>query len=189
MGRPWRPAHAGRMPNYRRVWVPGGTYFFTVNLLERRHTLLVDRVDALRVAFGVARSSRPFEVIAMVVLPDHLHCVWQLPPGDDDHATRWRQIKTAFVKQIPRGERRSLRRQIKAERGVWQHRYWEHLIRDERDLRNHVDYIHFNPVKHGHCLKARDWPYSSFHRFVRNGVLPPDWAGESVRRVLHPPIE
>jgi len=167
------------MPNYRRMWVPGGTYFFTVNLLERRHTLLTDRVDALRGAFAAARMARPFEIIAIVILPDHLHCIWRLPPGDDDHATRWRQIKTAFVKCVPCGERRSIRRRAKAERGIWQRRYWEHLIRDERDLRNHIDYIHFNPVKHGWAQRPRDWPHSSFHRFVREGVLPADWAGSA----------
>ena len=168
------------MPNYRRAWVPGGTYFFTVNLLERRRTLLVDRVDVLRHSFAAARAARPFDIIAIVILPDHLHCVWQLPPGDDDHATRWRHIKTAFVKQVPCDERRSLRRHIKAERGIWQRRYWEHLIRDERDLRNHIDYIHFNPVKHRYVSQVRDWPHSSFHRFVREGVLPIDWSGESI---------
>ena len=171
--------HAVCMTNYRRVWVPGGTYFFTVNLLERRHTLLVDRMDALRGAFSAARVTRPFDIVAIVILPDHLHCVWQLPPGDDDYATRWRHIKTAFVKQVPCGERRSIRRQIKAERGIWQRRYWEHAIRDERDLRNHIDYIHYNPVKHGHVARVRDWPHSLFHRFVRDGVVPIDWAEAS----------
>lgn len=165
------------MPNYRRMWVPGGTYFFTVNLLERRRTLLIDRVDALRAAFIAAQRARPFDIIAIVILPDHLHCIWRLPPGDDDHATRWRHIKTAFVKHVPYGEHRSIRRRFKAERGIWQRRYWEHVIRDERDLRNHIDYIHFNPVKHGWAKRPGDWPYSSFHRFVLDGVLPADWAG------------
>jgi putative transposase len=179
IGRSWRPAHAGRMPNYRRAWVPGGTYFFTVNLLERRRTLLVDRVDVLRRSFAAVRATRPFDIIAIVILPDHLHCIWQLPPDDDDHATRWRHIKTAFVKQMPRGERRSLRRHFKAERGIWQRRYWEHLIRDERDLRNYIDYIHFNPVKHRYVSQVRDWPHSSFHRLVREGDLSADWSGEA----------
>ena len=95
----------------------------------------------------------------------------------DDHATRWRHIKTAFVKHVPYGEHRSIRRRFKADRGIWQRRYWEHVIRDERDLRNHIDYIHFNPVKHGWAKRPGDWPYSSFHRFVLDGVLPADWAG------------
>ncbi|MEJ7746511.1 MAG: transposase [Luteimonas sp.] len=165
------------MPNYRRVWVPGGTYFFTVNLLERNRRLLVDHVDQLRAAFHVARTARPFEVMAAVVLPDHLHCVWWLPAGDADNATRWRHIKATFSRSLPATERRSPRRLVKAERGIWQRRYWEHLIRDERDLAAHIDYIHFNPVKHGHVARVVDWPYSTFHREVRYGVLPADWGG------------
>jgi putative transposase len=113
------------MPNYRRVWVPGGTYFFTVNLLERRRSLLVDHVDALRAAFAAAQSVRPFVMIAVVVLPDHLHCIWRLPPEDADNATRWRHIKTAFSQSVPRQERRSERRVARKERGIWQRRYWE----------------------------------------------------------------
>lgn len=163
------------MPDYRRVWVPGGTYFFTVNLLERERTLLVDHLDALRAALRLTRAARPFAVIAMVVLPDHLHGVWQLPEGDADNATRWRQIKALFSRALPAGERRSAPRVRKRERGVWQRRYWEHLVRDERDLRQHVDYVHFNPVKHGLVARVGDWPHSSFHRFVRDRLLPPDW--------------
>jgi putative transposase len=165
------------MSNYRRAWVPGGTYFFTVNLLERNRRRLVDHVELFRIAFAQARATRPFDVIAAVVLPDHLHCVWQLPPGDADNAVRWKAIKATFSRSLPRGERRSARRVAKGERGVWQRRYWEHLIRDDRDLAAHVDYIHFNPVKHRHVIRVEDWPYSSFHRYVRNGTLPPDWAG------------
>lgn len=110
------------MPNYRRVWVPGGTYFFTVNLLERRRALLVDHVAALRDAFTATRRDWPFHVIAMVVLPDHLHCIWRLPPGDCDNATRWRLVKSRFSRAVPSGERLSARRRAKAERGVWQRR-------------------------------------------------------------------
>lgn len=163
------------MPDYRRVWVPGGTCFFTVNLLERDRQLLTDRIDALRTAFAQARRARPFDVIATVVLPDHLHCIWTLPPGDADNATRWAHIKAAFSRSVLEGEYRSPRRMAKAERGVWQRRYWEHLIRDERDLAAHVDYVHFNPVKHGHAMRAADWPYSTFHRFVARGDLSRDW--------------
>jgi putative transposase len=165
------------MPNYRRLWVPGGTYFFTVNLLERRRRLLVERIEALGRAFRMARAERPYTMVALVVLPDHLHCIWTLPEGDSDFASRWHCVKSAFSRDIPRHERRSSRRLAKGERGIWQRRYWEHVIRDERDLRNHIDYIHFNPVKHGWAQRPGDWPYSSFHRFVRDGVLPADWAG------------
>jgi putative transposase len=165
------------MPNYRRVWMPGGTYFFTVNLRERHSTLLVDRLDALRMAFRVAHATRPFEIIAAVVLPDHLHCIWLLPAGDRDNATRWRHIKTQFSKCVEANERRSASRIVHSERGIWQRRHWERLIRDERDLRSHIDYVHFNPVKHGLVEHVSDWPWSTFHRYVRTGILSRDWGG------------
>ncbi len=165
------------MPNYRRARVPGGTFFFTVNLLERRRALLVDHIDALRTAFRHARDARPFDILAIAVLPDHLHCVWCLPEGDDDNATRWRHIKTLFSRALPPGERLSARRRLKAERGIWQRRYWAHLIHDEADLRAHMDYVHINPFKHGLVARVADWPYSSFHRFVRLGWMPADWGG------------
>ena len=158
--------------------MPGGICFFTVNLLERRRRLLVERIDALGDAFRAAQAVRPFAMPACVVLPDHLHCLWVLPEGDADIATRWRHIKTSFSRAVPTGERRTLRRTAKAEHGVWQRRYREHLIRDETDLQAHVDYIHINPVKHGHAARSADWPHSSFHRYVRDGILPVDWACE-----------
>ncbi|HRN61979.1 MAG TPA: transposase, partial [Luteimonas sp.] len=144
----------------------------------RRRRLLTDRIDVLGDAFRAARVARPFSMPAWVVLPDHLHCVWVLPEGDADIATRWRHIKTLFSRAMPRGEQRSSRRLAKAERGIWQRRYWEHLIRDETDLQAHVDYIHINPVKHGHAARTVDWPHSSFHRHVRRGWLSVDWACE-----------
>ncbi|MEO5559734.1 MAG: transposase, partial [Dokdonella sp.] len=101
-----------------------------------------------------------------------LHCVWRLPAHDADNATRWRHIKTLFSRRVPRTERRSARRMARKERGVWQRRYWERLLRDERDLRHHVEYIHFNPVKHGYVERVCDWPHSSFHRHVREGKFP-----------------
>lgn len=164
------------MSRYRRAWVPGGTCFFTVNLLERRRTLLVDQIDALRRAFREAQAARPFVIEAIVVLPDHLHCVWRLPDGDADNATRWRHIKTMFSRMVPNGERRSSRRLAKGERGIWQRRFWEHLIVDENDLQRHVDYIHFNPVKHGYVLRAADWLYSSLRRDISRGMVGEDWA-------------
>jgi putative transposase len=163
------------MPNYRRVWVPGGTYFFTVNLLERDRALLVEHIDGLRAAFRAVQVVRPFDIVAMVVLPDHLHCIWQLPADDADNATRWRHIKSVFSRSLPREERRSARRLAKKERGIWQRRFWERLLRDEHDVRTHVDYIHFNPVKHGLMGCAGDWPYSTFHRYVRAGLSAADW--------------
>lgn len=170
------------------MWVPGGTYFFTVNLLERRRRLLVERIDALGRAFRSTQADRHYTMVACVVLPDHLHCIWTLPEGDADIANRWRQIKSTFSRELPADERRSQRRLAKGERGIWQRRYWEHLIRDERDLRHHIDYIHFNPVKHGHVARVRDWPHSSFHRYVERGLLPGDWSGEGIARISHPPM-
>lgn len=166
------------MSNYRRVRVPGGTYAFTVNLLERRRTLLVDHIEMLRESFRVAHTARPFALLAWVALPDHLHCVWRLPQGDDDNATRWRHIKSHFSRAIPTGERLCARRQAKAERGIWQRRYWERFVRDEDHLRRCIDYVHINPQKHGYVERIADWPHSSFHRYVKTGLLSADWAGE-----------
>jgi REP-associated tyrosine transposase len=166
------------MPDYRRNRIPGGTYFFTVNLLKRDSRLLTDRIDTLRAAVRTVRRAKPFHIDGWVVLPDHLHCIWTLPAGDADYASRWRAIKVAFSKSIPRGERLSAVRVARGERGIWQRRYWEHTIRDERDYGVHMDYLHFNPVKHGHVSRVADWPYSSFHRLAEAGLYAPDWAGD-----------
>ncbi|MEC5399929.1 REP-associated tyrosine transposase [Uliginosibacterium sp. H1] len=163
---------------YRRSFFPGGTFFFTVTLADRRSDLLVRYVDALRLAFQTVRARHPFDVTAIVVMPDHLHTIWQLPDGDDNYAQRWALIKSAFSRSIPSRESVSPSRRIKRERGIWQRRCWEHQIRDEQDFARHVDYIHFNPVKHGHASRVVDWPYSSFHRYVREGLLSVDWGGE-----------
>jgi len=166
------------MPDYRRNRVPGGTYFFTVNLLERRVRLLVEHVDALRNAVRQVRAQRPFHIDAWVVLPDHTHCVWTLPPGDADYSSRWKAIKIAFAKALPRTERLSAVRERKGGRGIWQRRFWEHTIRDDRDYAAHVDYVHINPVKHGLVERVADWLYSSFHRLVTDGIYPQDWAAD-----------
>jgi putative transposase len=167
------------MTNYRRNFLSGGSFFFTANLADRRLRLLTDHIDLLRKAFRGARLSHPFTIEAIVVLPDHLHAVWTLPEGDADFALRWRQIKSAFSRGLPNGERTSVSRAGKNERGIWQRRYWEHTLRDEADFARHVDYIHFNPVKQGHVTQVEDWPYSSFHRMVRLGIYPLDWAGDA----------
>jgi putative transposase len=166
------------MPDYRRNRVPGGTYFFTVNLLERRSRLLVEHIDAFREAVRQVRARKPFHIDAWVVLPDHAHCVWTLPPGDTDYSSRWKAIKIAFAKSLPKTERLSAARARKGERGIWQRRFWEHTIRDERDYAAHVDYVHINPFKHELVRQVSAWPYSSFHRLVAAGVYPNDWAGE-----------
>ncbi len=167
------------MTNYRRNFVPGSSYFFTVNLAERRLRLLTEHIGLLRAAFRNTRAQRAFTIDAVAVLPDHLHAIWTLPEGDADFATRWRLIKSAFSRALPPGERVSESRSAKGERGIWQRRYWEHTLRDENDFARHVDYIHFNPVKHGYVTRVKDWPHSSFHRMVRLGLCPEDWAGDA----------
>ena len=164
---------------YRRADISGGTYFFTVNLAERNRTFLIDHVDLLRSAIRKVIRRHPFRIDAMVILPDHLHALWTLPTEDCDYPTRWMLIKAGFSRRIAPGERRNTSRLKKGERGIWQRRYWEHLIQDDRDYARHVDYIHYNPVKHGYAQSPADWPHSSIHRFIENGVLPSDWACDS----------
>jgi putative transposase len=161
---------------YRRSIVPGGTYFFTVNLAVRSQDWLVKHIELLRDVFRAVRTRHPFDMIAMVVLPDHLHAIWQLPPNDADYPLRWSLIKSGFSRSSPKVERIRNSRQLKRERGIWQRRYWEHQIRDDRDLQTHVDYIHYNPVKHGHVVNPVDWPHSSIHRYIASGKLSSRWA-------------
>jgi len=158
------------MSDYRRVRVTGGCYFFTVVTYQRR-PLFDDEhnVDLLRQAFAWTRARRSFDIEAIVILPDHLHCVWRLPEGDNDFSGRWRTIKQFVSRRI---DATVLRR---GEKTVWQRRFWEHLIRDEEDWRRHVDYIHFNPVKHGMVNAPEDWPYSSYGRAVDRGWYPQGW--------------
>jgi Transposase and inactivated derivatives len=165
------------MPNYRRTRIQGGSYFFTVVLADRQSSLLLDRVDVLRTAIRGAKQARPFCIEAIVVLPDHLHCIWTLPKGDSNFAIRWAHIKGMFSKNVAASEPRGLSRIAKRERGIWQRRFWEHAIRDERDFALHADYIHYNPVKHGWAVSPAEWPLSSFSRFVAPGAYPPDWCG------------
>ena len=172
------------MPDYRRAWHPGGTYFFTVNLLQRQgNDLLIRHVDLLREAVRSVRQRHSFIIHGWVVLPDHLHCVIELPANDADFATRWRLIKIEFSKALPKTEKRSNVRVARGERGIWQRRYWEHLIRDEVDFRAHMDYVHINPLKHGLVRRVGDWPHSTFHRLVERGVYPADWAGGDADRL------
>lgn len=164
------------MTDYRRFYVPGTTWFFTVNLAERQHNhLLVERIDGLRAAFRYVKHRRPFRVDAVVILPDHLHCLWTLPSGDADFSTRWGLLKNHFSRAIPAGERLSHSRAKRRERGIWQRRFWAHWVTDQDDFNAHFDYIHWNPVKHGWVQQVADWPYSSFHRFVALGVYPITW--------------
>jgi len=166
------------MSRYRRAQVPGATYFFTVNLLNRRSDLLVRHIDLLRETVRATRLRHPFHIDAWVVLPDHMHCVWTLPDGDAGFALRWKVIKFAFARRLPKTEVLTATQRSRGERGIWQRRYWEHLIQDERDYRHHVDYVHRNPLKHGLEEHVVDWPYSSFHRAVGAGIYPVDWCGD-----------
>jgi len=163
------------MPDYRRNRVPGGTFFFTVNLPGRHSDLLVTHIDALRTAVRKAQGRSPFHIDAWVVLPDHMHCLWTLPEGDADFPVRWWTIKTAFSKSLPTGERRSPAMTGRGEPGIWQRRYREHTIRDERDYAAHMDTTHFNAVKHGVVEHAADWAFSSFERCVERGVYSIAW--------------
>lgn len=165
------------MTEYRRNFVKGGSYFFTVALADRKQRLLVDHIDALRGAFRRVKALYPFTIDAIVILPEHLHCIWTLPEGDADYPERWRRIKGGFSRHVPSCGLRSPSKKLKGERGVWQRRYWEHTLRDEEDWERHMDYIHYNPVKHQHVEWIVDWPYSTFHHYVEAGVYPRDWAG------------
>lgn len=182
------------MSEYRRIRLPGATVAFTVSLTARGASLLTDEVDRLRLAFARTRAERPFTIDACVVLPDHLHCVWTLPPGDADYATRWGAIKSRFSRSLRDGcragfnptlaqaagkgmgwnptLRRSPSKDAKGETGVWQRRFWEHHIRDEDDYRAHVRYCWMNPVKHGLVSDPREWPFSSIHRDRKMGLVP-----------------
>ena len=163
------------MVNYRRARLPGATYFFTVTLRDRRSRKLTDHVDALREEVKCVKRRWPFRIDAVVVLPDHLHTIWTLPEGDTDFSKRWRAIKARFTRcLVKRGI--ALVHDRRGEYELWQRRFWEHLIRDEQDFARHVDYIHYNPVKHGWVARPLGWRWSSIHRYVRLGLLPPDWA-------------
>ncbi|MEM9002535.1 MAG: transposase [Cyanobacteria bacterium P01_F01_bin.86] len=158
---------------YRRYYQPGGTYFFTV-VTNNRHPLLVEHIDRLRQAFRYGMTKYPFTIDGIVILPDHLHTIWRLPDGDDDFSTRWMVIKRKFSAGFPSNiSNRS--KQMKREKGIWQRRFWEHAVRNEEDWHNHMDYIHYNPVKHSYCSSPSDWRYSSFHRLVQTGLYAAEW--------------
>jgi len=157
----------------------GATYFFTV-VTYRRQPLLTrpEAMDALREAFRSVKHAHPFEMDAVIILPDHLHALWTLPAGDEDFSRRW-----AMIKRLVSGVAGHLAAPInmpsmktRHESGFWQRRFWEHLIRDDNDFARHMDYIHFNSVKHGYAGRPADWPHSSFQRCVERGIYPVDWA-------------
>ena len=158
------------MSDYRRIFIPGGVYFFTV-VTFRRRPIFADKenVELLRAAFKHIMTPRPFTIDAIVVLPDHLHCLWRLPEHDDDFSGRWREIKKYVSKRIGGDGIRP------KEKDVWQRRFWEHAIRNEGDWQRHMDYIHYNPVRHGLALSPEQWPYSSFRRAVAAGWYDGNW--------------
>lgn len=165
------------MVNYRRSRIQGGTYFFTVNLYDRSSNHLVTHINHLRRAFRTVQKQRPFEIVASVILPEHLHIIITLPDDDCNFPERWKAIKSQFTRALVQDNIVCLTKNKKGEYNLWQRRYWEHQIRDEVDLQHHVDYIHYNPVKHGHVRQVVDWPYSSFHRYVKSGVIESNWGG------------
>lgn len=170
------------MPEYRRIKIKGGTYFFTVVTFGRLPILTSSHVRAaLREGIQEVRQSLPFTIDAWVLLPDHLHAIWTLPENDDNFASRWAIIKRIVSKRFGSldGTGGSITDSLskRGERRIWQRRFWEHLIRDELDFQRHLDYLHWNPVKHGYVKRAIDWPYSTFHRFVTRGIYSNDWGG------------
>jgi putative transposase len=180
------------MPNYRRTFLAGGTFFFTL-VTQRRRRLFARELArrCLREAFRAAQSQQPFQMPAIVLLPDHLHCIWTLPEDDDDYPSRWACIKRRFVDSwtaVDGGEARiSDARLRRHERGVWQKRFWEHRIRNQTDLVRHVNYIHYNPVKHGLVRCPHAWPHSSFLRWVRDGSYKADWLCDCANQPAVPP--
>lgn len=172
---------------YRRLLLPGATYFFTLVTYERRKLFNhSDRVALWNQAVSKVQRKRPFEIVAEIILPDHLHTMWSLPEGDADYATRIRLVKTALTKSVTTGapeDGGSESRMRKGERLVWQRRYWEHAIRNEADLQAHLDYIHYNAVKHGFVCRARDWPYSTFETWVERGVYDPNWGSDEMPKM------
>jgi len=167
------------MVNYRRIYIEGGTYFFTVTLKNRHANFLTSYIDELRESFAFVKEQQPFKIIAIVILPEHIHCIWQLPAGDDNYSDRWKAIKSRFTRSLIKLGA-ELHKNNRGEYDLWQARYWEHAIRNEADLSQHIDYIHFNPVKHGWADSVKDWPYSSFHRYVANEQLPANWGSSEI---------
>jgi putative transposase len=166
------------MPRYLRAKIQGGVFFFTVTLADRSSNLLVRHVERLRHVYKAVQEWYPFETVAICILPDHLHAIWSLPPGDSNFPLRWSLIKSGFSRRLAGPAARSSGKIDKRDKGIWQRRYWEHAIRNDKDLERHVDYIHFNPVKHGYVSRTCDWPHSSFHLYVAHGLLPADWGGD-----------
>ena len=179
---------------YRRAKIRGGTYFFTVVTYNRLKIFKhLENIILLRAVFKKVMQKHPFKIDAIVLLPDHLHCIWTLPQLDSDFSTRWRLIKSYFSRDFdqknvgwvearnPTNETYQTSRQKKKEKSIWQRRFWEHVIRNQQDLNRHIEYIHYNSVKHGLARAPANWAYSSFHRYVNNGIYDIKWgSGDNV---------
>ncbi len=177
------------MPDYRRIFLPGGTYFFTVVTYDRQPIFSnIKAINIFRRSIQDVMLKHPFKEVAYCILPDHIHAIWTLPEDDFDYPLRWRAIKSIFtfkyLSQREPGDSLSGTPRRRGEASVWQRRYWEHTIRDEKDFTNHFDYIHFNPVKHGLVPCVRDWKWSSFDSHVKNGIYPPDWGDDKPPKLL-----
>ncbi len=180
------------MPEYRRAFINGGAFFFTVATYKRRPLFAEEwAADALRDSFKRVMLSYPFEIDSIVILPDHLHCIWILPDGDSDFSLKWRLIKSRFTRfgPVTSAEAVSDSRLKKKEKGVWQRRFWEHMIRDEVDLNQHRDYIHYNPVKRGLAASPNEWKHSSFKRFAAKGLYTEDWGKNPHEELLDMDLE
>ncbi len=180
------------MPDYRRAYLKGGTFFFTV-VSYKRFPIFKEEpaIDLLRQCFQTTMATYPFRVDAIVILPDHLHTIWTLPDNDSDFSIRWKRIKATFSRlyqgRTDGNISESMRR--KKEKGIWQRRFWEHVIRDQTDFNRHCDYIHYNPVKHGLVNSPLEWEYSSFKKFVEKGLHSQDWGRSTVKGLLEMDIE
>lgn len=164
------------MSNYHRVKVNGGTYFFTIALQDRSKDYLVRYIDILRYSYQETKACYPIETVAICILPEHIHWLMHLPEDNVDYSVVISHFKRLFSKNLPMECRNpNISQAKKRELGIWQRRFWEHFIRDEQDLKNHMDYIYFNPVKHGYVNRVQDWAFSSFHQDVKKGLYPKDW--------------
>ena len=180
------------MPNYRRTYLQGGTCFFTVVCYDRQSFLKEEAaIKLLRHCFIQTMNKYPFKVDAMVILPDHLHTIWTLPDDDCDYSTKWKIIKATFSRHYNVHDTGNISESMlrKKEKGIWQRRFWEHLIGDQEDFNRHCDYIHYNPVKHGLVKLPLDWKFSSFRKFVEKGIYPHDWGQSPTRQVIEMDIE
>ncbi len=163
---------------YRRSNIKGACYFFTINLANRKTRLLVEEFEILRNVINHVKQQHPFQLDAMVIMPEHFHMMMTLPENDNAYAKRIMLIKSGFSRKIPKSEPINPSRIHKRERGIWQRRYWEHLIRDDTDYQRHIEYIHYNPVKHGHVNKPSEWQYSTLHKYIKLKIYDKDWGAD-----------